>query len=187
MSNNYETFRESIVATLMASVQTTNVDGSRVSYDWSIAKAFRNCGEACKFADVNVLPDEFKKIVRFEFNKMKDSVLSNDGFELVRSVESPVLVSDGVAIMRTDKSRKTAVAMDEQLVLAIAMLGSVTNKLSTATQEKAVSLKKRAKAIQLRIDYLRAEIGRQEELVKIANTALNTSDSEVKIETATVK
>lgn len=168
-TNPYESFRPKIGEIILDTVVKNSKDGLRVSYDWGIGKVFRITGEACGFQNPNVLPDEFKKIVRFEFNKLKDKVLNKDGFELSRSREGFKLVPDGIAELRTDTFVKTAISLERQLELAIKGLASVTASLSTATAEKAVNLKRKQVAFSMRIDYFRQEIARQKELVEVVN------------------
>lgn len=183
-TNPYESFRDKVTAILTENVVKTSTDGLRVSYDWGIGKMFRLVGEACGFSNPAALPDEFKKIVRFEFNKLRDSVLNKDGFELTRSREGHKLVPEGIAEVRTDTHVKVAISLERQLELAILGLSAVTKSLATATEEKAVNLKRKVTAYNMRIDYFRQEIARQKELVAEVNKLSNiqSADGKVKVE-----
>lgn len=165
--NKYETFRDTIAATIQKEVVSVSEDMSRTSYSWSIGKCFNECGLACKFEDTNNLPDEFKSIVRFEFNKLKESVLSRDGFSLHRSAEGYLHTRDGIELQRVDAWRKSAIPLDEQLRGA-RMLLSKAEKSATndkATAESRLAAKKRANRLLKEIDHLRAESERQAILV----------------------
>ncbi len=178
MSNNYESFRAKVVELLVATVVKKSKDGLRTSYDWSIAKVFRLVGEGCGFSG-DVLPDDFRKIVRFEFNKLREAVINSDGFELTRSREGFKMTLDGMAETRTDVYENVAISLERQLELAISGAAITDKAMATATAEKRHNLKKKYNAYQMRIDYLRKELERQSELVKIAN-AVSSETVEVK-------
>jgi hypothetical protein len=167
-----------IKAAIVETCLKVSDDGMRKSYDWSVAKVFNHCGEVClKVASGKPLPDEFKKIVRFEFNKLKDSVTAEgEGWSHDRTRFGEKLVGDGVAKVRVDTFSNGFIPLDEQLTLARQMLSAVEKRVLTATAERAVSLKKRAKRVTVVIDHLVAEIERQNKLV----AEVNAMSAEVK-------
>ncbi len=160
---SFESFRQQVKAIIANICRKVSDDNLRVSYNWSMGRVFNECGEQClKISAGKALPVEFKTLVRFEFNKLKDSVTSGDGWTHDRSRFGEKLVDGGVAKVRVDTFSNEFIALNEQLELARKIYSAVERQLVSATAEKAVGLKKRAKKAQVVIDYLVAEIARQE-------------------------
>ena len=169
---SFESFRQQVKAIIANICRKVSDDNLRVSYNWSMGRVFNECGEQClKISAGKALPVEFKTLVRFEFNKLKDSVTSGDGWTHDRSRFGEKLVDGGVTKVRVDTFSNEFIGLSEQLELARKIYSAVERQLVSATTEKAVGLKKRAKKAQVVIDYLIAEIARQE-AVKVEVAAL---------------
>ncbi len=168
MANQYETFRDTIKASLCKNCVKTSQDASAIIYDWSMDKAFRTCGEACQMPDVKKLPDDFKSIVRFEFNKLKDEVLNNPKWTQTKSRETWVFNADGVGQNRTDTFKNTALALDEKITGAVIVLSKTEKMLAAADRgtKRFQQLRRKANALRGELDFLREEKQRQAELSK---------------------
>src|SRR5438046_1907363 len=89
MSENiYEPFRDSIRAVCYNTV--VKVRDTSTSFTWSLGKVISACAEACQLS-IKDTPDDFKRIVKFEFNKLKEQVATNDSWTLDRSRRDFVL------------------------------------------------------------------------------------------------
>lgn len=178
MANKFESFRETVVATLREAC--VKVKEGTVVYDWSMDKAFTATGEACKFENVSRLPSDFKDIVRFEFNKLKEAVMSKDGWNHTRTRTGFKFTIDGVEATRTDSFVNSAIPLDEQLSGARHLLDKCAKRLAATAKDTKpyLALVKRQARLIREIDFLTAEIERQKRLVAEVNRATSTPQSE---------
>lgn len=177
MANQYETFRATIVQALLANCVAKSKDGASIAYNWSMDKAFQATGEACKMENVHRLPGDFKDIVRFEFNKLKDSVMSGGNWEHKRTRTGYAFTIDGIEATRSDSYRNSALPLSEQLDGARKLFSKVGNQLSTCPKDskRYLALNKRAVRLTREIDFLTAEIERQARLSAEVNNNVQTT------------
>lgn len=184
MSNKYETFRDTIKLAIVETVVKESDDKSRVSYTWSMDSVFTACGEKCQIADTKNLPEELKHIIRFEFNKLKESITNGDGWTFKRSTVTPVLTIDNVEYRRTDTFTNSAVSLEMQLQGAVALLNRAGVSLSKAkTAESAEKLNRRIKRLHKEIAGLRDEMDKQKLLVIEVNKTVKAETDRAKTET----
>lgn len=186
MSNKFESCRETIKATIQDVVVKVSIDGGNTSFTWSIAKCYEECGVACHIDNVEKLPSEFKSIVSFEFNKLKEATLSKDGFDHIKSREGYAYKDDQIVASRNDSFIKRAIPLAEQLKGAVILLSRVEKSIEKAeSPEKRSNLHKRFNRYAKEINWLRDEIAAQEKVVAEINeaatelTQANISASEV--------
>lgn len=165
-TNPYETFRDAIKATVHATV--VKVRDTSVSFNWSVGKVISACADACKIPVTNT-PDDFKRIVKFEFEKLRDIVAKNDSYELTRSRQDYVL-ADGQMKGRLTNIHLKLIPLQEQLQEASKMYSRLGNKMTdeSLSAEKRATIRKRMQKVLVVIDHTRAEIQRQEELIAAA-------------------
>lgn len=159
--NPYETFREVVKATVMATV--VRVRDTSISFNWSLGKVITACAEACKLP-VQV-PDDFKKIVKFEFGKMRDVVANDPDYELARSRQDYILNNGQMKARLTNVSLKI-IALEEQLNearKAYSRLG-VKSTDESLSAEKRSSIRKKLNNYVVVMDHVSAEIERQKKL-----------------------
>lgn len=179
MSNQYESFRDTVKGVIQNTCVKQSADKSAIAYNWSMDKVFTACGEACKFEAVTRLPGDFKDIVRFEFNKFKDAVMSNDGWTHLRSRTTFAFTIDGVEQRRNDTYANAAISLPEQLHGAQALLNKCAASLVKADKgtKHHQQLTKRQSRLLREIDFLRNEIERQNRLVAEANASNKVEES----------
>jgi hypothetical protein len=181
MANKYEAMRENIRAALANNCVKVSEDASATSYNWSMNRAFTKAGEACQMDDVKNLPEDFKTIVRFELDKLRDLVMNNPKWALLKSRESWVFNSDGVNQHRADTFKNTALSLQEQLQGATVMLVKTEALLAKADRgtKRFQQLRRKANAIRGEQQFIREEIARQEALA--AESRKDASKMEEKI------
>jgi hypothetical protein len=160
--NPYEVFRDAITATVLATIM--RVRDVSVSYNWSIGRVITACAEACKIPTINT-PEDFKRIVKFEVEKLRSAVATNDSWELTRSREDFVM-NDGLMKGRLTNVHLKLIPLESQLVEARRLYSRLGNKLSdeTLSAEKRTGIRKRMQKVQAVIDHTSAEIERQKAL-----------------------
>lgn len=160
--NPYEVFRDAITATVLATIM--QVRDVSVSYNWSIGRVITACAEACKIPTINT-PEDFKRIVKFEVEKLRSAVATNDSWELTRSREDFVM-NDGLMKGRLTNVHLKLIPLESQLVEARRLYSRLGNKLSdeTLSAEKRTGIRKRMQKVQAVIDHTSAEIERQKAL-----------------------
>ena len=169
MSNNYENLREQVKTAIKDGCVRKSKDGLSTSYDWSFAKACNSVAEVLVL-DNRILPDELRNIVRFEFNKLKESILSGSEWTHTRTRQGVALVNGSIVARRIDTSEKS-IPLKEQLEGAIVMLDKIGKQIGTASLEKKVGLQKRERMLLKEILFLRATIAENAKLVAEINTA----------------
>lgn len=162
-TNVFGTFRQTIIKTIVDTVVKKSQDNLTTSYNWAIARVFNKCAENCNITDKKNLPAEFKDIVRFEFNKLKELVLSDESvqWEHIRSRMGYVFTQDGVRERKMDTYENPAVPIEKQLEVAVRMFDKIEVQISKATAERAVSLRKRRNRLHKEILFLRETISTQ--------------------------
>lgn len=178
MPNQYETFRDTVKSVICASCVKQSADKSAIAYNWSMDRVFTACGEACKFENTTRLPGDFKEIVRFEFNKFKDSVMSKDGWTHLRSRESFAFTIDGVELRRTDTHANAAISLETQIAGARSLLDKCAASLAKADKgtTRYQQLSKRQSRLVREIDFLKNEIERQSRLSAEVNKSNASSE-----------
>jgi hypothetical protein len=174
MANQFESFRESVINALREHCVKSK-DGI-VIFDWSMDKAFTACGEECKFENSSRLPSDFKDIVRFEFNKLKDAVMSKDGWTHEKTRTGYKFTIDGVEGTRSDVFTNKALPLDEQLKGARHLLDKCGKRLAAVAKDTKpyLALIKRQARLIREIDFLNAEIKRQETIRAEVNATVAT-------------
>lgn len=167
--NIYEPFRDAIKATVYATV--VKVRDTSKSFNWSVGKVITACAEACNIPVVNT-PQDFKRIVKFEFNKLKDEVATNDSYELKRSREDFIL-NDGTMMGRLTNVHHKFISLDIQLDEARKMYSRLGTKLTdeNLSAEKRKAIAKRMQKLVVVMDHVTCEIARQTKLQAEANSA----------------
>jgi hypothetical protein len=160
--NPYEVFRDTIVATVYATV--VKVRDTSTSFNWSLGKVISACAEACKLP-LQDTPEEFKRIVKFEFDKLRDFTARNDSFELVRSRKDFVL-NDGQMKARIVNTSLAIVKLEIQLQEARDVFSRLGFKLTDASLsvDKRSAIRKKLQKYIVVIDHVSAEIERQSRL-----------------------
>ena len=178
MSNQYETLRETVTQVVKDTAIKIANDGTATAYNWSVGKVFAE--SEMKFAEYLLngkLPPMLKDIIRFEFNKLKETVMSNENWQALRTRETYVLTPDSVEKRRTDTFGLKAISLEEQLLGATGLLDKVGKALAkSGNEETTIRLNKRQRRIVKEIDFIRQEMARQNALKTV----------EVKQETVTV-
>ncbi|HEX9232445.1 MAG TPA: hypothetical protein VF849_00060 [Blattabacteriaceae bacterium] len=166
-SNIYETFRDAIKATVYATV--VKVRNTSTSFNWSVGKVISACAEACNLPITNT-PADFKRIVKFEFDKLKHNIAQNSSYELKRSREDFIL-SDGTMLGRLTNVHTKFIELETQLLEASKMYSRLGVKMTdeTLSSEKRSAIRKRMNKLVVVQDHVRAEIARQAVLVAEAN------------------
>jgi len=171
MSNHniYETFRDAIVATVYNTV--VKVRDVSTSYNWSLGKVITACAEVCK-VPVKDTPDDFKRIVKFEFDKLKNLVAMNNSYELERS-KGDFILKDGQIKGRLTNIYTRFIALEEQLTEATQIYSRIFEKFKDKdlSMEKRSTLRKKMNRYLVVIDHTRAEIERQKKLQAEATEA----------------
>ncbi len=159
--NIYETFREAIKATVYNTV--CKVRDTSVSFSWQLGKVISACAEVCKLP-LKDTPDDFKRIVKFEFQKLKESVIDN-GYELDRSKEDFIL-KDGDMKARLTNIYSRFVAIETQIIEARKAFDRIHVKIAdeSLSMEKRSTLRKKANRYLIIIDHKTAELERQKVL-----------------------
>lgn len=167
--NPYETFRETIKAVVVATV--VKVRDTSVSFNWSLGKIISACAEACK-QPLTATPENFKRIVKFEFGKLRTSIATNPDFELIRSKEDYIL-NDGEMKARLTNTSHKIIALDKQLLEARKMYSRLGDKMvdETISAEKRSTIRKRMNKVIVVIDHVTAEIERQIKLQSEVTTS----------------
>lgn len=183
MSNEYEVFRGDIQAAILETVVKVTSSGAK-SYDWSSGKIFTATGEKCKMPDVTKLPEDFKTIVRFELDKLRHEVNSNDGFVDKRTKLGYVNTRDGIELQRNVVSNKAHIPLAEKLRGARILADAYGKGIARAkTAEAASRIRKALNRVHMQIDHLNAEIARQNELqAEVAKLATSETLDGVKVE-----
>jgi len=169
--NPYETFREGIRATVFNTVVRTR--DTSVSYNWGIGRVITACAEAHKLPVVNT-PDDFKRIVKFEIEKLRSQVALNDSWELVRSREDFVM-NDGLMKGRLTNTHLKFIPLETQLEEARKLYSRLGTKMSDAnlSAEKRAGIRKRMQKVLAVVDHTSAEIKRQAELQTVVQEPEN--------------
>lgn len=164
MNNKYEPFRDDIRATVYATVVKTR--DTSTSYVWSLGKVISACAERCEQPLTNT-PEDFKRIVKFEFDKLKTEVAINDSYELDRS-KADYILRDGQIKGRLTNVYSRYVTLEKQLDEARAIFSRLGEKLDNPelSAEKRSALRKKHKQYLVVIDHCKAEIERQRILVE---------------------
>lgn len=171
MANKYESLRETVKLTIRETCVREAKDKSGVSYTWSIAHVFNAVGEACKM-DSSVLPAELKDLVRFEFNKLRDSVLSGSQFTHKRSRFGYAFRDGSCEQTRNDYFINTSLPLSEQLAGMLILLDK--NGVSLVKAKNAESkerLERRQRNMLKEITFLRNEIETQSKAIAEAQSA----------------
>lgn len=170
MANQYETFRETIIATIRETCIKQKDGSESVAYNWSIGRVFDACGKACGIE--GKLPSDLKAIISFEFNKVKDSTMSNDGWNALKTSSRYVYANDGIEKRRTDTYGNNALPLAEQLKGAQDLLSKAQTSLAkSGNEETTKKVNKRIKRLLGEIDFLKKEIDHQATLAQQANAA----------------
>ena len=169
--NTYEKLRTDIQALLSKTCIKEAEDKSRVAYSWNIGKVFSEMEK--NFPNILLngkLPEGFKSIVRFEFNKLKDSVMTSEHWEARRSTISYALTSDGVEKRRQDLFGMKVITLEDQLNGARILLDKVGKSLAKSkSQEDTQRINKRKNRILKEIMFLTDAINMRN---SVANTAV---------------
>ncbi len=160
--NPYEVYRDTIIAVVQATV--VKVRDTSTSFNWSVGKVISACAEACNLP-LQDTPEDFKRIVKFEFDKLKDCIARNDSFELVRSRKDFVL-QNGTMKARMTNISLALISLETQLQEARNAYSRLGFKLTDASlsQDRRKAIAKKAQRYVVIIDHVSAEITRQEKL-----------------------
>ena len=160
--NPYEVYRPTIVATVHATV--VKVRETSTSFNWSLGKVITECAQACNIP-LQGTPEQFKRIVKFEFDKLKDVVANKDGYELIRSRKDFVL-KDGQMKARLTNISLALVSLEVQLQEARSAHSRLGFKLTDASlnAEKRATVRKKMMSFVVIMDHVCAEMSRQEKL-----------------------
>ena len=161
--NIYETFRDAIKATVYATV--VKVRDTSVSFNWSLGRVISACAEACKLS-ITETPADFKRIVKFEFDKLKQQTAENSSYELIRSRED-FIMNDGQMKGRLTNIHTKFIDLNTQLIEAKKMYSRLGVKMTdeNLSAEKRSAIRKRMNKIIVVIDHVTCEIARQEKLI----------------------
>jgi hypothetical protein len=168
MANTFETFRATVVATIIQACIKQAEGSKSIAYNWSMGRVYDACAKACNIE--GKLPTELKNIVQFEFNKLKDRVMNDDGWTALRTSERYVYAGGTVEKRRTDTFGNNALPLTEQLAGARDILKKVDDSLKKEiTTERRLALNKRLKRLLGEISFLENEIEAQAKLSASAN------------------
>lgn len=164
--NPYEPLRNKIVAAITETCIKQN--GAAVSYNWTMGRIFEACGTACNVQ--GKLPSDLKNIVTFEVQKLKDKVMSGDGWRNIRTSERYVFSGGTVEKRRTNTDGNNALPLDEQLLGAQDIADKIGKSLAKSpSAEQTERLNKRLKGVMKEIAFLKEEIAAQERASAEAN------------------
>jgi hypothetical protein len=176
MSNPYEPLRNKIVAAIVETCIKQN--GAAVSYNWTMGRIFEACGTICNVQ--GKLPSDLKTIITFEVDKLKQKVMSGDGWRNIRTSERYVFTGGTVEKRRTNTDGNNALPLEEQLRGAQDIADKIGKSLAKSpSAEQTERLNKRLKAVMKEVAFLKEEIAAQERASAEANKATES-------ETATV-
>lgn len=168
MANQYETFRNTVIATIRTTCIKQQEGSKSVAYNWSMGRIYDACAKACNIE--GKLPTDLKNIVQFEFNKLKDLCMSGDGWTALRTSERYVYSNGTVEKRRTNTFGNNALSLAEQLDGARDIMSKVDASLKKdMSPERRVALNKRLKRILGEITFLENEIEAQKKLAENAN------------------
>ncbi len=161
--NIYETFRDAIKATVYATV--VKVRDTSISFNWSLGRVISACAETCKLS-ITETPADFKRIVKFEFDKLKQQTAENSSYELIRSRED-FIMNDGQMKGRLTNIHTKFIDLNTQLIEAKKMYSRLGIKMTdeNLSAEKRSTIRKRMNKIVVVIDHVTCEIARQEKLI----------------------
>lgn len=167
MSNKYEGLRNTIKGAISDTVVKVSEDKSRTSYTWSFDRVCSAVAVACQVVDARNLPSEMKEIVRFEFNKLKETILSNPDWILKGSSEGFAFTIDGIEARRTDRFSNDNISLENQLIGARVLLNKVGVAMAKASNaETTHKLNKRKQSIMRLMMALETEIASQNQVLK---------------------
>lgn len=145
MSNAYEPLRNDVIKLISDTCITETPDKSRTAFAWNIGKVFSNAEK--QFGNLLLngkLPETLKDMIRFEFNKLKDTTMSDKNWTAIRSTKSFVLRPDGIERRRQDLYGLKAISLQEQLTGARTLLDKVGKSLANSkNEETTLRMKKR--------------------------------------------
>lgn len=174
MSNKFETARNTIVEVLKTTVIKVSDDQSRTCYTWSFDKICSAVAGTLNIEDSRNLPDELKSIVRFEFNKFRDSVLSDSDYVLKGTTDSYALTIDGVESRRNVRYSNDKITLEKQLTGALVLLDKTGIAVSKAkNQESSERLVKRQRRLLREIAGLRLDIAEKDKALLAAVNEAN--------------
>lgn len=152
----YETHRALLQVILSETCVKQSKDGGTLSYDWSTGKYFSAIEK--KLPDLcgsnGRLPEGLKTIARFEFNKLKETVMSNPDWVHTRSSHTYALSIDGIEGRRRDMFANTNLPIAEQLRGAQILLERVNkqlDKLRADGDEEMIAARNRLSKRQARL------------------------------------
>lgn len=136
------------------------------AYNWSIGRAYSKIMQLFPALCLDgKLDSDAKSLVTFEFNKLKDAVMSQHNWKALRSREGYVLTPDSIEKRRVDTFGLKAISLEEQLKGGRMLLDATTKSLSnTNNQETADRLRRRQRKLLKEINQLTIEIQAQKEL-----------------------
>jgi hypothetical protein len=168
MSNPYEPLRNKIQQAIAETCVKQN--GAATSYNWTMGRIFEACGTACNVQ--GKLPSDLKNIITFEVQKLKDKVMSGDGWRAIRTSERYVFTGGTVEKRRTNTDGNNALPLDEQLRGAQDIADKIGKSLAKSpSAEQTERLNKRLKAVMKEVAFLKEEIAAQERAATEANKA----------------
>lgn len=166
--NKYEALRSDIAKLVETTCCKVSDDNTRVAYSWNIGKVFSESETAFQAYLLNdKLPETLKTMIRFEFNKLKDGIMSSENWEAKRSSISWA-ITDQIEKRRTDTFALKAITLEEQLHGAQILLDKAALAVSKAkNQESAQKARKRQNKVLKEILFLRDT---QAAIAAMANT-----------------
>src|SRR5207237_495465 len=134
------------------------------TYNWSLGKVIAACAEAAKLPVANT-PEDFKRIVKFEFAKLRDEIATTPDYDLIRSKQDFVLSNGQMKARLTNISLKI-ISLEKQLDEARKAYSRIGFKLTddSLSVEKRKTVSKKMHNYQVVIDHTIAELARQQKL-----------------------
>lgn len=170
--NQYEALRNDIVATINELCVKVDKTGQRVQYNWSYQAVCDDIERANGFKS-KAMPDDLKTIVRFEFNKLKSKVQSQDGWTDKTTRISPVFQQGAIELRRTNIATFDNLPLVDKEKGCRYLLDVAGKSLAKAnTAEKAMNARKRIRSLEKELDFLQKEIAAQDKL-KVEIASLN--------------
>lgn len=179
MSNQYEVMRNDIKAIVTEICVKVSKDGLNTSYNWSFASV---CADVAKLAHLPsaILPDDLKSIVRFEFNKLKESILTSDGWIDSTTRFGYALTQGEIQYRRSTVALFDNLPLERKLQGARILLDKAGKSLASAkTNEQSVNARKRIRSIEKELNFLTIELDNQNKLIAEINEAANVSTSPI--------